>query len=92
MSDLFPAFPRAAEDAVGHFTPLIRAIAAIAAGDTARQAEVESLLPELDNNGWQIGDAARRIWAGERDAEALAAGLDANSAAVVRAMAEAARG
>lgn len=89
MSDLHPSFDRATGDAVGHFRPLITVIAAIAHGDQTRRAEVEYLLPQIDNNGWHIAGAVGRIWAGERDGAALTAGLDANSAAIVRAILDA---
>ncbi len=86
MSDLHPSFERATGDAVAHFQPLITVIAAIANGDATRRAEVEYLLPQIDNNGWQIERAVQRIWQGERDATALTANLDANSAAIVQAV------
>lgn len=86
MSDLHPSFKRATGDAVGHFQPLISVIAAITHGDQTRRAEVEYLLPQIDNNGWHIEQAVQRIWQGERDAAALTEGLDANSAAIVRAV------
>jgi hypothetical protein len=86
MSDLHPSFDRATGDAIGHFRPLIRVIAAVAHGDQTRRAEVEYLLPQIDNNGWHIAAAVQRIWAGERDLAGLTAGLDANSAAIVGAI------
>ncbi len=85
MPELHPLFPRAAHDAVAHFAPLISVIAAIANGDTTRRAEIEYLLPQLDNNGWHISAAVQRIWAGERDRAALTSGLDSNSAAIISA-------
>jgi hypothetical protein len=86
MSDLHPSFDRATGDAIGHFRPLITVIAAVAHGDQTRRAEVEYLLPQIDNNGWHIAAAVQRIWAGERDRAGLTAGLDANSAAIVNAI------
>ncbi|MBA3470417.1 MAG: hypothetical protein H0T53_12330 [Herpetosiphonaceae bacterium] len=86
MSDLHPSFERATGDAVAHFQPLIAVITAIANGDETRRAEVEYLLPQIDNNGWQIERAVQRIWQGERDATALTTNLDANSAAIVQAV------
>ena len=85
MTDLHPSFDRATGDAIKHFAPLIAVIAAIANGDDTRRAEVEYLLPQIDNNGWHIAAAIERIWQGERDLPTLTADLDANSAAVVRA-------
>ncbi|WP_164689502.1 hypothetical protein [Herpetosiphon llansteffanensis] len=86
MLDLHPTFERATSDAVAHFAPLIEVIAAIAHGDETRRAEVEFLLPQIDNNGWIIQAAVERIWAGERDFAQLSAGLDTNSAAIVQAI------
>ncbi len=67
---------------------LIRAIAAVAQGAASQRAEIEELLPQLEANGWQIADATRRIWAGERNAEELTRDIDANSAALVRRVLE----
>ncbi|KPL91909.1 hypothetical protein [Herpetosiphon geysericola] len=86
MLDLHPTFERATSDAVAHFAPLIEVIAAIAHGDDTRRAEVEFLLPQIDNNGWIIQAAVEQIWAGERDFAQLSAGLDTNSAAIVQAI------
>lgn len=86
MLDLHPTFERATSDAVAHFAPLIEVIATIAHGDNTRRAEVEFLLPQIDNNGWIIQAAVEQIWAGERDFAQLSAGLDTNSAAIVQAI------
>lgn len=63
--------------------PLLRAVAAIAAGDTAQQLEVEEALAGLEKQGFLLREPARRIWAGERDPAALCAGLDETDAAIV---------
>jgi hypothetical protein len=65
------------------FEPLLRAIAAVARGDETQRAEIEALLPQLEQNGWLIADATRRIWAGERDLAALTQGLDIQDTALV---------
>ena len=65
------------------FEPLLRALAAVARGDTTQRAELEALLPQLEQNGWRIADATRRIWAGERDLAALAVGLDVTDTAFI---------
>jgi hypothetical protein len=66
------------------FEPLLQDIAAVARGDQGKREEIEARLPKLEERGWRIAGAARRIWAGERDPEALTAGIDPNSAALVR--------
>jgi len=62
---------------------LIAAIAAAAKGDAEARAEVEARLPRLEEKGWKIAAATRRIWTGERDWHALVEGIDSNSALLV---------
>jgi tetratricopeptide (TPR) repeat protein len=62
---------------------LIAVIAAAAQGDAQARAAVEAALPQLETNGWQIADATRRIWAGERDWGALVEELDRQDALLV---------
>jgi tetratricopeptide (TPR) repeat protein len=62
---------------------LIATSAAAAKGDMQAQQAVEEVLPELEENDWQISDAIHRIWAGERDWHSLAEGIDANSALLI---------
>jgi len=38
---------------------------------------------QLEERGWHIAEAVRRIWAGERDPAALTAGLDPGSTMLV---------
>ncbi|MDL1895111.1 CHAT domain-containing protein [Anaerolineae bacterium CFX7] len=70
------------------FDPLLRAIAVVANGDERERKEIEELLPKLQEGNWQISDAVQRIWNGERDAESLTAGIDANSAMLVKRVLE----
>jgi len=70
------------------FEPLLQDIAAVARGDQGKREEIEALLPKLEEKGWRIAEAARRIWAGERDPVALAAGLDEQDSALVRRVLE----
>ena len=70
------------------FAPVLRGIAAVARGDESWRAEMEDLLPRLEDNGWKLTDAVHRIWDGERDAEALCAGIDPNSARLVERILE----
>jgi hypothetical protein len=64
--------------------PLLQGLAEVARGDEQHRAEIEAQLPQLEANGYHIAGAVQRIWAGERDAEALTAGLDAQDTALVR--------
>jgi hypothetical protein len=56
--------------------------AALEQGDVAALGAAQ--LPQLEENGWRLSDPVRRIWAGERDVDALTAGIDGNSAQLVR--------
>jgi hypothetical protein len=67
-----------------NFAPLLQAIAAVALGDDGPREQIEAALPELEQDGWQLTDAVHRIWAGERDAEALTAGRDEQDAQLIR--------
>lgn len=70
---------------------LVSAIAAAAQGDAGQRTAVEQALPQLEANGWRIAGATRRIWAGERDWQAIceAEGLDTqDSLIVLRALEE----
>src|SRR2546427_2296613 len=51
---------------------LIAAIAAAALGNAQAREAVEAALPRLEEDGWKIAAATKRIWAGERDWHALA--------------------
>src|SRR6266567_4174504 len=62
---------------------LIAAIAAAAKGDAEARAEAEARLPRLEEAGWKIAAATRRIWAGERDWQALVEDLDRQDAVLV---------
>ena len=61
---------------------LLQAIAAAASDETCVPRS-SRCWPNLQESGWMLTDAVHRIWAGERDAEALTAGLDEQDAALV---------
>lgn len=65
------------------FEPLLQGIAA-AAGDASLRAELEPVLANFEEKGWMLRGPAHRLWAGERDPAALTAGIDPNSAQLVR--------
>jgi hypothetical protein len=76
------------EQVVRQLEPLLRDIAAVAQGDDAPRARVEAALEQLAQQRVYLQDATRRIWAGERDAAALTAGLDEMDSALVRRVLE----
>ena len=51
------------------FEPLLQGIAA-AVNDEGLRAQIEPVPANLEQNGWRLTEAAHRIWAGERDADA----------------------
>jgi len=78
------------EEMVNNLLPLLEAIAAVALGQTDddERLEIEQELEWGEQHGWHLRDVAHRIWAGERDGEALTAGLDEQDAALVRRVLE----
>ncbi len=76
------------QEILGKFEPLLQAIAAVARGDQSNREEIEATLLKLEENGRRFAEATRRIWVGERDAEALTAGLDEQDSALVRRVLE----
>lgn len=79
-----PNIPPEMQEVLNNSELLLQCIAAVARGDQQQRAEIEQLLPQMEENGWHIADAVQRIWAGERDTNALTASLDAQDAALVR--------
>jgi hypothetical protein len=67
--------------------PLLQALASAAKDETGR-GELEPVLAEGEASGYRLSDPVHRIWAGERDAEALTAGLDAQDSALIRRLLE----
>lgn len=65
------------------FEVLIQAIAAATGEDESQRSQVLETLEKLDQAGYHLEQAVRRIWAGERRAAGLTEGLDPNSARLV---------
>ena len=63
--------------------PLLQGIAA-AVNDEEIRTQIEPDLADVEQNGWRLTEAVHRIWAGERNAEVLTAGLDQEDSALVR--------
>ncbi len=61
-----------------------QAVAAACGGDGEARNQIEAAFPQFEAGNWRIVDAIRRIWAGERDLDALTDGIDRNSALIVR--------
>ncbi len=61
---------------VSQFEPLLQAIATVAQGDTTERDAIEEVLTDLEAQGWHLKATVQRLWAGERDAAVLTAGLD----------------
>jgi hypothetical protein len=65
------------------YGPFITAIAQGAQRDQEQRAEVEAVLPQLEEAGLHIRAAVERIWAGERDWHTLADGLNRQDALLI---------
>lgn len=79
---------RRRQEILSRYEPMLRVMAEVAGGDWRRRAEMEYALAKLQAKGWHVADAVQRIWAGERDADALTVGLNLNSSALVRRLLE----
>jgi hypothetical protein len=69
------------------FEPLLQHIAA-AVSDESLRTEIDPELADGEQNGWRLAEPVHRIWAGERDTEALTAGLDEQDTALIRRVLE----
>ena len=76
------------DEVVRRFEPLLRDLARVARGDEEPRTRIDAVLAELEENGRHLTGAVHRIWAGERDGDALTAGLDEKDSALVRHLLE----
>ncbi|HEU4323617.1 MAG TPA: tetratricopeptide repeat protein [Roseiflexaceae bacterium] len=76
--------PAALDEVIGYYLPLLGDIALAAHGDTNAQALAMAFLPLVEQNGWHIKQAIQQLWAGERDADVLTVGLDAQDTALIQ--------
>lgn len=76
------------DEVVRRFAPLLGAIARVARADEEPGPQVEAALAALEESGWHPTAAVHRIWAGESDGDALAAGLDEQDSALIRRVLE----
>jgi hypothetical protein len=66
------------------FGPVIEAVVAATHGHAQSHAAVEAAFDQFERGNWRIVEPIQRIWQGERNEAALTAGIDANSALIVR--------
>jgi len=78
-----PAGPIDSAQIIQRFLPLLLAIARVALGDDGPRAAIEQALAQLEAKGWRLSAAVARILAGERERDALVAGLDAQDTALI---------
>jgi hypothetical protein len=64
------------DDVLERFDAFLRGVAAVARGEEQYRADIEALLPKLEESGWRLSGAVERIWRGERDLARLMDGLD----------------
>ena len=64
--------------------PVAQAVAGECGGNAAAQRQFEEMFPQFERGNWRIVNAIQRIWAGERDLDALTDDIDRNSALIVR--------
>ncbi len=62
---------------------LIEKIVAVAAGDATQRPPAEAILQRMTQQGWNLAPAVQRLWEGERQVEALVAGLDAQEEDII---------
>src|SRR5688572_2115095 len=72
------------DDVLREFEPLLQGIAAVARGNELYRPDIEAMFPFLEEHGWRITEAVRRIWAGERDWFSLMYGLDIQDSALLK--------
>ncbi len=66
------------------FDELLQVAADAAIGTPGARESVEQVLAQIEADGWRLTEPLRRIWDGERNADALTADIDANSALLIR--------
>lgn len=90
----YVAFPGHWERLARQWGQVVQAVAAVARGQAGSdvRAALEEQFERWEQGNWRVTAAFRRLWAGERDAEALTEGIDNNSALIVLKTLEALEG
>jgi hypothetical protein len=79
-----PQQPDEMEEVLQRFEAFLRGAAAVARGEEKYRADIEALLPKLEESGWQLTAAVERIWRGERDLAQLMNGLDLQDSILIQ--------
>jgi len=86
--DTFAAFP-GSEVQIRQFQSIIAGVVRAAKGDTAARAEIEQFFPQMEAQDWKgVPAVIQRIWAGERDLDALTEDVNFSAALVIRKILE----
>jgi hypothetical protein len=76
------------DEVMRRFDTLLRGAAAVAKGEEQYRAEIEAMLPKLEESGWELSTAVHQIWAGERDLARLMEGLDLQDSLLIKRILE----
>jgi predicted aconitase with swiveling domain len=76
------------DEIMRRFDTLLRGVAAVARGDEQFRADIEAMLPSLEESGWYLSQPIHQIWAGERDLTRLMDGLDLQDTILVKRILE----
>jgi len=68
------------------FDPMLTQIVSVANGDNTHKLGVENQLPILAQRGWNLTNAIKLFWEGERNLSVLQTGVDSNSAHLIARM------
>jgi tetratricopeptide (TPR) repeat protein len=68
---------------LSQFAPVIEDTVAAARGIHTAKAALDQAFPMLTQKGWQLTEPIHRIWAGERDAGKLTAGLNESESIII---------
>jgi hypothetical protein len=71
---------------------VIEAVVSAVGGHAQARAAVEAAFGQFERGNWRIVEPIQHIWAGKRDETALTAGIDPNSALIVREILRRSRG
>jgi hypothetical protein len=80
--------PDEMEEVLQRFDTFLRGVAAVARGEEQFRTDIEALLPKMEESGWQLSKAVKRIWRGERSLARLMKGLDLQDSILIQRILE----